>query len=148
MTSKLINDRLTKILHETQQAITEHNARCVRGSVEVDARLFESMLIEMQGHRKAVMECEPVRYMNKFTGTCVALEQQPDADDDAAVYVPLYTSPQPAPVVPEEITSASTPEVFEIAAEAERLGLRGTYASYAVGWNAAIAWVKEMNKCL
>ena len=45
----------------------------------------------------------------------------------------------PAPVVPEEITSASAPEVFEIAAEAERLGLRGTYASYAVGWNACRA---------
>ncbi|WP_262388724.1 hypothetical protein [Klebsiella quasipneumoniae] len=40
------------------------------------------------------------------------------------------------PVVPNEITSASAPEVFEVAAEAERLGLRGTYASYAVGWNA------------
>lgn len=38
--------------------------------------------------------------------------------------------------IPDEITSASAPEVFEIAAEAERLGLRGTYASYAVGWNA------------
>ena len=46
---------------------------------------------------------------------------------------------EPAPVVPEEITSASAPEVFEIAAEAERLGLRGTYASYAVGWNACRA---------
>ncbi|HCU1162402.1 TPA: DUF551 domain-containing protein [Klebsiella pneumoniae] len=46
---------------------------------------------------------------------------------------------QPAPVVPEEITSASAPEVFEVAAEAERLGLRGTYASYAVGWNACRA---------
>ncbi|HDX8810943.1 TPA: hypothetical protein RQO15_001903 [Klebsiella oxytoca] len=43
------------------------------------------------------------------------------------------------PVVPDEITSASAPEVFEIAAEAERLGLRGTYASYAVGWNACRA---------
>ncbi|MBZ7186865.1 hypothetical protein FMK59_14435 [Klebsiella michiganensis] len=42
-------------------------------------------------------------------------------------------------VVPDEITSASAPEVFEIAAEAERLGLRGTYASYAVGWNACRA---------
>lgn len=51
----------------------------------------------------------------------------------------LYISPQPAPVVPDEITSASAPEVFEIAAEAERLGLRGTYASYAVGWNACRA---------
>ncbi len=46
---------------------------------------------------------------------------------------------QPAPVVPDEINSASAPEVFEIAAEAERLGLRGTYASYAVGWNACRA---------
>jgi len=36
----------------------------------------------------------------------------------------------------EDITSASAPEVSEIAAEAERLGLRGTYASYVVGWNA------------
>lgn len=43
------------------------------------------------------------------------------------------------PVMPDEITSASSPEVFEIAAEAERLGIRGTYASYAVGWNACRA---------
>ena len=48
---------------------------------------------------------------------------------------PLYLHAQ-QPVVPEEMTSASAPEVFEIAAEADRLGLRGTYASYAVGWNA------------
>lgn len=46
---------------------------------------------------------------------------------------------QPVPIVPEEITSASAPEIFEIAAEAERLGLRGSYASYAVGWNACRA---------
>ncbi|HFN3729487.1 TPA: hypothetical protein ACHFQA_000406 [Enterobacter hormaechei] len=38
--------------------------------------------------------------------------------------------------LPENITSANAPEVFEISSEAERLGLRGTYASYAVGWNA------------
>ena len=44
-----------------------------------------------------------------------------------------------APIVPDEITSASAPEIFEIAAEAERLGLRGSYASYAVGWNACRA---------
>ncbi|HCU0440075.1 TPA: hypothetical protein OUE58_004474 [Enterobacter hormaechei] len=37
--------------------------------------------------------------------------------------------------LPENITSANAPEVLEISAEAERLGLRGTYASYAVGWN-------------
>ena len=48
----------------------------------------------------------------------------------------LCTDTRAQPVIPDEITSASAPEVFEIAAEAERLGLRGTYASYAVGWNA------------
>lgn len=51
----------------------------------------------------------------------------------------LHIKEQPVPVVPEEITSASAPEIFEIAAEAERLGLRGSYASYAVGWNACRA---------
>ncbi|EIO3278353.1 hypothetical protein LQI46_000089 [Salmonella enterica] len=51
----------------------------------------------------------------------------------------LVGKEQPAQVVPDEITSASAPEVFEIAAEAERLGLRGTYASYSVGWNACRA---------
>lgn len=44
-----------------------------------------------------------------------------------------------APVVPDEITSTSAPEAFEIAEEAERIGLRGSYASYAVGWNACRA---------
>ncbi|RTM81488.1 DUF551 domain-containing protein [Enterobacter hormaechei] len=50
----------------------------------------------------------------------------------------LYTAP-PAQTAPDKITSANAPEVFEIAAEAERLGLRGAYASYAVGWNACRA---------
>ncbi|MEY5150982.1 hypothetical protein WI513_21585, partial [Salmonella enterica subsp. enterica serovar Corvallis] len=50
----------------------------------------------------------------------------------------FYIAP-PVPVVPDEITSTSAPEVFEIAAEAERIGLRGSYASYAVGWNACRA---------
>ncbi|HFF9481054.1 TPA: hypothetical protein ACGFA2_004500 [Serratia marcescens] len=48
---------------------------------------------------------------------------------------PLYT----APPVPEAITAANAPEVFEIAAEVERLGLRGAYGAYAVGWNTCIA---------
>lgn len=41
--------------------------------------------------------------------------------------------------LPENITSANAPEVFVISAEAERLGLRGAYASYAVCWNACRA---------
>ncbi|WP_252120478.1 hypothetical protein [Symbiopectobacterium purcellii] len=31
----------------------------------------------------------PVRYMNRFTGVCLTLEQQPDAATDADVYIPL-----------------------------------------------------------
>ena len=60
----------------------------------------------------------------------------PHADERRIIL--LYRHAQ-QPVVPDEITSASAPEVFEVAAEAERLGLRGTYASYAVGWNACRA---------
>lgn len=60
---------------------------------------------------------------------------------DVAAYCAFmwYHGWKSGPVVPEEITSASAPEIFEIAAEAERLGLRGSYASYAVGWNACRA---------
>lgn len=50
---QITDERLAKILSETQETIMEHNARCVRGSVEVDARLFESMITELQVRRKA-----------------------------------------------------------------------------------------------
>lgn len=51
--NQLTRERLEKILSETQATIMEHNSRCVRGSVEVDARLFESMLKELLVRRKA-----------------------------------------------------------------------------------------------
>ncbi|ECC2948593.1 hypothetical protein PJ81_13795 [Salmonella enterica subsp. enterica] len=41
----------------------------------------------------ALLDAEPVRYLNKFSGTCVTLEQQPNASDDVAVYMPLYAVP-------------------------------------------------------
>lgn len=61
--NQLTDERLVKILSETQATIMEHNSRCVRGSVEVDARLFESMIMELQERRKAAMDSEPVAYM-------------------------------------------------------------------------------------
>ncbi|ENS4567518.1 hypothetical protein ACE1AW_004546 [Salmonella enterica] len=39
------------------------------------------------------LDAEPVRYLNKFSGTCVTLEQQPNAADDVAVYIPLHAAP-------------------------------------------------------
>lgn len=50
----------------------------------------------------ASLDAEPVRYLNKFSGTCVTLEQQSNAADDVAVYIPLYATP-PAPIVPPAI---------------------------------------------
>lgn len=58
--NQLTDERLVKILSETQATIMEHNSRCVRGSVEVDARLFESMLMELQERRMADSEPAPV----------------------------------------------------------------------------------------
>lgn len=43
------------------------------------------------------LDAEPVRYLNKFSSTCVTLEQQSNAADDVAVYMPLYAAP-PVPV--------------------------------------------------
>ncbi|MEE6802264.1 hypothetical protein Q0Q01_29005, partial [Escherichia coli O8:H10] len=43
----------------------------------------------------------PVRYMNRYTGVCYTLEQQPDAATDTMVYVPLYDVAQPV-AVPDE----------------------------------------------
>ncbi|AUM43101.1 hypothetical protein SEEP1673_022795 [Salmonella enterica subsp. enterica serovar Poona str. ATCC BAA-1673] len=63
---------------------------------------YSENLKELARIALASLDAEPVRYLNKFSGTCVTLEQQPNAADDVAVYVPLYTAP-PAPVVPDEI---------------------------------------------
>lgn len=38
---------------------------------------------------------KPTRYMNRYTGQCYTIEQQPGADTDTDVYVPLYER-QPA----------------------------------------------------
>lgn len=53
------------------------------------------------------LDAEPVRYLNKFSGTCVTLEQQSNAADDVAVYMPLYAAP-PVPVVPDERAAFNT----------------------------------------
>ena len=51
--AQITDERLAKILSETQETIMEHNARCARGSVEVNVRLFESLLMELQFRRKS-----------------------------------------------------------------------------------------------
>lgn len=60
--SIITTERLTKILSETQAVITECNSRGVHGSVEVNARLFENVLMELLRHRAAMhhSNAEPV----------------------------------------------------------------------------------------
>ncbi|HBL5970231.1 TPA: hypothetical protein LTW62_004380 [Enterobacter hormaechei] len=52
----ITTERLTKILSETQAVITECNSRGVHGSVEVNARLFENVLMELLRHRAAMLQ--------------------------------------------------------------------------------------------
>ncbi len=56
--------------------------------------LVSSAVAGLQGYRKAA-KAPPVRYLNKFSGVCVTLEQQPNAATDYAIYQPLYTAQQP-----------------------------------------------------
>ncbi|MFK3912401.1 hypothetical protein ACI2JI_09985 [Enterobacter cancerogenus] len=54
--STITTERVTKILSETQAVITECNSRCVHGSIEVNARLFENVLMELLRHRAAMLQ--------------------------------------------------------------------------------------------
>lgn len=71
----------------------------------------------------ASLEAEPVGYMNRFTGRVFTLEEQPGADTDAQVYVPVYTAP-PATV--------SVPAAMEMDDDFDSAFEHGK----AVGWNA------------
>lgn len=54
--SVVTTERLTKILSEIQAVISECNSRGVHGSVEVNARLFENVLLELLRRRTAMLQ--------------------------------------------------------------------------------------------
>ncbi|WP_079908090.1 hypothetical protein [Salmonella enterica] len=78
----------------TRERLKQIYAECE----ERDPAIFE--IRELVRIALASLDAETVRYLNKFSGTCVTLEQQPNAADDVAVYIPLYVAP-PVPVVPD-----------------------------------------------
>ncbi|ECF4097438.1 hypothetical protein E4N46_11320 [Salmonella enterica subsp. enterica serovar Adelaide] len=88
--NKLTDERLSKILSETQETINDHNRRCVRGSVEVDARLFEEVLLELQLRRQAdknyfmygIATPEGRAYLDEF---CVSSDRGLMEDEVAAL---------------------------------------------------------------
>ena len=67
--SIITTERLREILSETQAVISECNARCVQGSVEVDCRLFENVLMELLRRRAAMLheKAEPVTERPELT---------------------------------------------------------------------------------
>lgn len=133
------DDELSNLLWYSQEATchSDPNYYCEFQRLATPG-LIAGIIRELQERRKA--DSEPVAWVaqNKNTGEVEIDEPFAKATNPKhwTDSFPVYRHAQPVPVVPEEITSASAPEVFEIAAEAERLGLRGTYASYVVGWNA------------
>lgn len=130
--NQLTDKRLVKILSETQATIMEHNSRCVRGSVEVDARLFESMIMELQERRKAAMDSEPVVFTDERNLHHIAMGRETSLiwgkQNSEAADVPLYRHAQ-QPVVPDE---KSMPNPLSM---------------YAVDAVSAIAEVKGWNAC-
>lgn len=74
----------------TKERLTELSRR-----ENVGAILGEE-IAELARIALASLEAEPVGYMNRFTGRVFTLEEQPGADTDAQVYVPVYAAP-PAP---------------------------------------------------
>ncbi|MDP8704262.1 DUF551 domain-containing protein [Serratia marcescens] len=89
----------------------------------------EWAVIELLANREA----QPVAYLNKFSGVCMTLEQQPNADDDVAVYSPLYTAP-PAPAVPGEISTRQAIVKMDSHEPCDSINV-----AYKLGWNACRA---------
>ena len=112
--NQLTDKRLVKILSETQATIMEHNSRCVRGSVEVDARLFESMIMELQERRKAAMDSEPVVFTDERNLHHIAMGRETSLiwgkQNSEAGDIPLYRHAQ-QPVVLDDLS------IFEAAIE-------------------------------
>lgn len=82
---------MTTITREQQKQILIDTANHVINRDNTSP--YSENLRELARIALASLTAEPVRYLNKFSGTCMTSEQQPNAADDVAVYVPLYTAP-------------------------------------------------------
>ncbi|WP_447722835.1 hypothetical protein [Edwardsiella tarda] len=92
---------MTTITKEFTQAIIKgHGYGVAPSAVEALARIA-----------LASLEAEPVAYLNRFTGRSFELEQQPGADKDPTVYIPLYAA-MPSPVVSAEIRNGLKAEAM------------------------------------
>lgn len=92
-TKEQLRERAREKVKSLEFAVTQTAFADSRAELEEELELARITL--------ASLEAEAVGYMNRFTGRVFTLEEQPGADTDSQVYVPLYTAP-PSPVaVPE-----------------------------------------------
>lgn len=106
--STITKERLEPVIERL-----EHYATNVKWT---NVQAAQDMLTAADAMRRllASLEAEPVGYMNRFTGRVFTLEEQPGADTDVQVYVPVYTAP-PAPVSVPEWTNEQCLEFLSIA---------------------------------
>ncbi|QGU36166.1 DUF551 domain-containing protein [Enterobacter hormaechei] len=84
----ITTERLTKILSETQAVISECNARGVHGSVEVNARLFENVLMELLRHRAAMLQgAEPVSNRDELPNGWVACSERMPSNGERDIWL-------------------------------------------------------------
>ncbi|QVJ82411.1 hypothetical protein JK004_54 [Cronobacter phage JK004] len=93
------------------EAFSQDEDDCPNQSAIVRCFDCDAQSAQMVGENKIQMainawnkrQAEPICYLNRFTGRTFTLDQQPGADKDTDVYIPLYAAP-PAPVaVPDEV---------------------------------------------
>ncbi|MBT1721850.1 hypothetical protein M8310_10590 [Enterobacter hormaechei] len=89
-----------------------------------------AILNELARIALASLEAEAVGYMNRFTGRVFTLEEQPGADTDVNVYVPVYAAPPAQVSVPDEVSWEDVPE--EITED---------------DMEVALAWAHGFNQC-
>ncbi|WFC79976.1 hypothetical protein OM095_08895 [Enterobacter roggenkampii] len=105
--STITKERLTKILSETQAVISECNSRGVHGSVEVNACLFENVLMELLRHRAAMLQGADTELQRKAAihdALCEKYNVESLADfvDWQRNHITELEAAPPAPVGPNE----------------------------------------------
>jgi len=86
--STIKTERLEKILSETQAVISECNSRGVHGSVEVNARLFENVLMELLWHRAAMHQGTDGNSLVVPDGWVPCSERMPSVGEKVLAYRP------------------------------------------------------------
>ncbi|HFD1045420.1 TPA: hypothetical protein ACF6RW_002424 [Salmonella enterica subsp. enterica serovar Kentucky] len=88
---------MTTMTRFTKKQLIEHAQRHIAHDAWLKENFSDAhktpVTVELARIALASLTAEPVRYLNKFSGTCVTLEQQSNAADDVAVYMPLYSDP-------------------------------------------------------